>query len=75
MWGCTKGGTANSASQTCAQVVHYLTAHNVPRLADQSGADRLMHGVLWQIAGMFVGFEKPGTQNAPFPGFELKTNE
>jgi hypothetical protein len=77
MWGCTKGGPANSssASQTCAQVMGYLTAHNVPRFASHSGVDRLMHGLLWQIAGMFVGFEKQGTQNMPFPGFEFKTGE
>jgi hypothetical protein len=34
---------------------------------DQSGADGLMHGVLWQLGGMFAGFQT-ATHDTTFPG-------
>jgi hypothetical protein len=73
MWGCTKGSTSidSLTSQTCSQVIMYLTAHGVPRNAHQSGADQLMHHVLWQIGGTFAGFEQM-CKDAPFPGFEFR---
>jgi hypothetical protein len=52
----------------------WLAARNVPRNAHDTGANRLMHRLLWMLGSMFEGFEQSIVEHAPFPGFEYREN-
>ncbi|KAF2437642.1 hypothetical protein P171DRAFT_437692 [Karstenula rhodostoma CBS 690.94] len=65
MWGMSKG--RESDTRVRKQALQHLGELDVVARAEASGADALMHGMLWELCGQFPHFPaRRGTE--PFPG-------
>lgn len=78
MRGCTKGNEKADPNDTQVPkrkpseraFAHLLGVVGIADLAASSGANRLMHGLLWELCSWFAGFRSRENTSTPFPGFE-----
>ncbi|KAH9872568.1 hypothetical protein IAQ61_004968 [Plenodomus lingam] len=67
LWGCTTGG---EKSCNATDAIHFLrNTLGVHQLAEKSGADALMHTLLWNLFTSLPSFGSRMGAGQPFPGF------